>query len=357
MLTGNKGEWSEIYTLFKLLGEGKLFSGDANLKKIETLFYPIIKIIREEAGGSFEYELNGDLVIVSGGKDPLRIPIIKFSEQAANLFAIIKGATGVFSNKEMEEFMNSIHCRSLKAKSTSKTDIRIVIHDQLINKTTELGFSIKSQLGGDSTLLNAGKTTNFIYQISNFWQSYNQIERINAINTKSKIKDRIEEILKFGGEITYFTLENKIFKNNLILIDSWLPDILSELIKVYYTSKFNTISDLTDIVRERNPLNYDISFAHTFYEYKIKKFLTEIALGMMPSLVWSGVYDATGGYLIVKEDGEVLCYHIYNKNQFEDYLYHNTRLETASSTRHKFGIIEEEVGQIFFKLNLQIRFK
>ena len=100
MLTGNKGEWSEIYTLFKLLGEGKLFSGDANLKKIETLFYPIIKIIREEAGGSFEYELNGDLVIVSGGKDPLRIPIIKFSEQAANLFAIIKGSTVIKSLRE-----------------------------------------------------------------------------------------------------------------------------------------------------------------------------------------------------------------------------------------------------------------
>jgi DNA (cytosine-5)-methyltransferase 1 len=29
MLTGNKGEWSEVYTLLKLLGDKKLFSGDA----------------------------------------------------------------------------------------------------------------------------------------------------------------------------------------------------------------------------------------------------------------------------------------------------------------------------------------
>ena len=45
MITGNKGEWSEIYTLLKLLGDKKLFSGDKDLNKIESLFYPIIKIL------------------------------------------------------------------------------------------------------------------------------------------------------------------------------------------------------------------------------------------------------------------------------------------------------------------------
>ena len=31
MLTGNKGEWSEIYVLFKLLAEGKLYAADEHL--------------------------------------------------------------------------------------------------------------------------------------------------------------------------------------------------------------------------------------------------------------------------------------------------------------------------------------
>ena len=47
-LTGNKGEWSEIYTLLKLLGEGKVYAGDQNLNKIQDLFYPIIMILRQE---------------------------------------------------------------------------------------------------------------------------------------------------------------------------------------------------------------------------------------------------------------------------------------------------------------------
>ena len=57
MLTGNKGEWSEIYALFKLLGDTQLFAGDAHLKKVEAFFYPIIQIIRKESKGDITYKL------------------------------------------------------------------------------------------------------------------------------------------------------------------------------------------------------------------------------------------------------------------------------------------------------------
>jgi len=70
----------------------------------------------------------------------------------------------------------------------------------------------------------------------------------------------------------------------------------------------------------------ELNIAHPFYEYKIKRYLTDIALGVMPSEVWTGELDATGGSLIVRSDGEVLCYHIYNRNEFEDFLLNNTKL-------------------------------
>ncbi|MBY0537456.1 MAG: HpaII family restriction endonuclease [Chitinophagaceae bacterium] len=356
MITGNKGEWSEIYALFKLLGDKIIFAGDGDLKKIESLFYPIIKIIRNETDGNYEYEITSDLVVISGGKEKLRIPVKEFSQQAANLLNKIKGSSGAFSIPEIEAFMKSVNCATLKAKSNSKTDITIVIHDQRINQTAELGFSIKSQLGGDSTLLNAGKTTNFIYEINNFKGTVDDITRINSIETRSKIKDRIEEIKNLDGTLKFVYLEQEIFKNNLVLIDSLLPNILAEIIKQFYTSSLSKISDLTEKISTSNPLEYDTQFSHSFYEYKIKKFLTDVALGMMPSKVWSGLYQATGGYLIVKEDGEILCYHIYNRNQFEDYLFYHTKLETASSTKHNFGKVLTEGSNLYFKLNLQIRF-
>jgi type II restriction enzyme len=356
MISGNKGEWSEIYALFKLLGDKNLFAGDADLNKVEKLFYPIIKIIRSETGGNYEYEINGDIVVVSGGEEELRISAKIFLDQAVKLLSKIKGSTGSFNIPETEAFMKSVNCGTLKAKSTSKSDIRIVIHDQRINQTAELGFSIKSQLGGESTLLNAGKTTNFIYEIIDFKGSASEIKRINAIDSRSKIKDRIEEVKKLGGKLKFSSLEQDIFKNNLVLIDSLLPNILAEVIKQFFTSNLSTIGELTEEISSKNPLGYDTQFSHSFYEYKIKRFLSDVALGMMPSKVWGGLYDATGGYLVVKEDGEILCYHIYNRNQFEDYLFHNTKLETASSTRHDFGKIYSENENLYFKLNLQIRF-
>lgn len=357
MLTGNKGEWSEIYALLKLLGDKNLFAGDAALNKIESLFYPIIKIIRDESGGNFEYKIEGDIVLISGDCEELRMPVSTFTEEAAKLLIAIKGANGIFSLPETEEFMKSIYCTTIKAKSTSKTDIRIVIHDQRINQSAELGFSIKSQLGGDSTLLNAGKTTNFIFEIINLSISDSDIERINQIDSRSKIKDRITEIMDSGGRLKFKSLEQDIFKNNLILIDSMLPNILSEIVLLFYTSNLSSVKSLCNQISISNPLNFDTQHSHAFYEYKIKRFLTDVALGMMPSKVWAGQYDATGGYLIVKENGDVLCYHIYNRNQFENYLFDNTRLETASSSRHNFGSIYKVQPNFHnLKLNLQIRF-
>jgi hypothetical protein len=47
MLSGNKGEWAEVYTLVKLLADGKLYAADEELEKLEDVFYPVLKIIRD----------------------------------------------------------------------------------------------------------------------------------------------------------------------------------------------------------------------------------------------------------------------------------------------------------------------
>ena len=140
------------------------------------------------------------------------------------------------------------------------------------------------------------------------------------------------------------------------MIDSSLPKILAEIVFLFFTSGHSKTVELVNEISRLNPLDFNLETNHPFYSYKIKRFLTDIALGMMPSKVWTGELDATGGYLVVKEDGEILCYHIYNRNEFEDYLLNNTKLETASSTRHGFGTVYREDSKQFFRLNLQIRF-
>jgi type II restriction enzyme len=196
-------------------------------------------------------------------------------------------------------------------------------------------------------LLNAGKTTNFIFKISNLKLRESDIIKINSIDSRSKIMDRINYVLESKGHFHFVKTEKQIFSNNLILIDSKLPEILSHLVYDFYASKSSGVSDLVENTNSKNPLNFDTSNEHKFYEYKIKRFLTDIALGMMPSKVWTGRYDVTVGYLIVKENGDFLCYHIYNKNEFEDYLFNDTKLDTASSSRHNFGSIYKESVELY----------
>ena len=71
-LTGNRGEWSEIYTLLKLLGEGVMYAGDGNLNKISDLFYPIISVIRREQSElSYSPDKNRNIVFISSNGDKL----------------------------------------------------------------------------------------------------------------------------------------------------------------------------------------------------------------------------------------------------------------------------------------------
>ena len=108
-----------------------------------------------------------------------------------------------------------------------------------------------------------------------------------------------------------------------------------------------------DSIVSANPLNYNLSKGH---QYKLKKFLTESALDMLPSKPWDGTADATGGYIIVREDDELFCYHLFNRNEFENYLVKNTKFETASTSRHQFGSIYKENRKYYLNWNLQIRF-
>lgn len=182
-ISGNKGEWSEIYTLFKLLGEGKVHAGDADMNKLE-LYYPILNVIREE-NKEYEYKPNVDqhiVVIDEDGNEFARISMNKFLEESSKLLTEIKAANDpAFEIPATESFMTEIGCSKLKAPSKDKADIHIVIHDLRTNMTPLLGFSIKSQLGSASTLLNAGTTTNITYKVIGTELSDEDIEEVNSI--------------------------------------------------------------------------------------------------------------------------------------------------------------------------------
>lgn len=362
-IKGNVGEWSEIYTLLKLLGEGKVYAGDQNLEKIKDIVYPIIMIIRQEKEGIYDYMVkDADVVIAtSNGEELLRLPAEKFLTEAdALLNSINEKPAGVrsFPVPRAQAFMDRIYCSSLKASSSDKTDIHIILHDQRTKLNTNMGFSIKSQLGGDSTLLNASGATNFTYRIEGYDFSDEEIESINSIATRTKIIDRINAILRKGARFQFERVDNDIFARNLNMIDFGLGKTLAQLLLEQFNTGERMFNKLTKALADSNPLDFPKDDAEEMYAYKLKHLLTDAALGMMPSKKWSGKFDANGGYLVVKKDGEILCYHFYDKNRFEEFLFNNAYLERAKTHRHGYAALYKgEDGNVYFKLNLQIRLK
>lgn len=356
-ISGNKGEWSEAYALLKLLAEGKLFAADEELNRISDMFFPIIKIIREETIGKlYEYRPNisgAKVEIYHNGVQVLCLPSAVFADEADSLFAYINSCDskrGTFEVAETEAFIRKIYMNKLKAPSSDKSDINIQIRDVNTGYENIVGFSIKSELGSPSTLLNASKSTNFIFKVKGLDKTY--ISQINNIETRSKIKDRIKTIVQQGGNFIFSEMANDTFNENLIMIDSQMPVIVANMLIGYYSEAGTNVSKLTSYVSEVNPLLRD----STFYKYKVKEMLCAIALGMTPATKWDGTDEATGGYIVVKASGDVLAYHIYNRDYFKEYLFNNTKFESASSTRHDYGKLYLQDEEVFIKLNLQIRF-
>lgn len=363
MTTGNKGEWSEIYVFLKLLGEGKLYAADANLNRISELFFPIVKIIRLEIKKEREYFTNGEITIVdaTSKKIILKVSKVEFLEKANELFKELKISKGsAFTVPSIESFLKSIDITKVKNSGSKKTDLKIVVHDLHTGSKPILGFSIKSMIGKEATLFNGGKGTNFIYKFTNIEITEKEIKYLNSLtptDKESKITFRINALLSKGAKINFVGVQSDKLQHNLEMIDSKLPEILSDVLLYRYA--YGTKSSFTELLKillKKNPLKFNLSHSHPFYEYKLKNFLTDIALGMTPEKIWKGVYDATGGIIIVKEDGDVVCYHIYNRNEFQNYLLLNSKLNQTSTTRYEWGYLYSQEGFPYIKLNLCVRF-
>lgn len=265
--------------------------------------------------------------------------------------------TGAFSIEKSESFLRSIYTYRLSAPAINKSDITIKVIDRNTGYSPTVGFSIKSELGSSPTLLNAGRTTNFIYRIlkhsPNLVSETNSIYRTRNGREHIDVKGRILRIVNESDDLVFDRMENQIFNSNLVLIDSYMDDILAETLLYYYRDGITYCRDMVEKLEKENPMKYDNVHA---YSYKYKKFLTAIALGMKPASPWDGIDESTGGYIIVTREGNVVAYHIHNRNHFEDYLLNNTKYDTASTARHNFGTAYEENGHAYIKLNLQVRF-
>lgn len=364
-LTGNRGEWSELYAFIKLLKEGRIYAADENVNRINDIYLPIIKIFREENEGEvYDYLTGKTIKIYKDGVFIKELPLSELETQAEFLFSkIFIGGSGgrscgAFAIDEIKPFMEKMHLKKICTPSIKKTDMRMQIHDINTGYKPEVGFSIKSDVGSPPTLLNPGKNTRIKYKVTGL--STDEMEFINSIDksvTRNYMVLRISELFRLAENVEFLGIKDSTFNNNLIMIDSLLPQIYGEMVLDHYRNIQLSIYDCEDLVQRLckfNPMEYERS---DIYRYKFKKLISASALGMTPGKVWDGLDEATGGYIIIKRDGDVLCYHLYNRNYFEEYLLNNTKFDRPSASRYDYGHLYKENGELFIDLNIQIRFK
>ena len=351
---GNIGEWSELYTLGYLLMNGGAYGADEKQSRMENLFYKALEIYL--AGRDPEEELQykigeNQIKVYARGSEILTLEKSQLVSKVANFFRDLSNGENIrtFPLASGYELMQMLGKNSISASSTQHaSDMEIIFEDRDSKlPSPRVGFSIKSQLGGASTLLNASGATNFIFRLSpgdsSQRGSYPAFE-------PGAVKTNVKSLLEADWKLEFQSVSSPNFQHNLELVDSRMPEYVAEVLLAAYAGKKSKFSEVVEEVFPQSDKRSEQKI------FKIKQFLGAVAMGMRPSDSWDGDVTKFKGLIVVKTDGEIVFYYLYNQPSFQDFLFENVKFEVPSTSRHKFGDIYTEGGADFLKLNLQIRF-
>ena len=371
-MTLNKGEWAEFYVMLKLLGEGKLYTADKMLKKKLDSYLDILKVIRQEYETQvLEYivdEKGAAVTIKPQGVDEVFevVPMRQFSENALTLFNSIKYAKGssVAAPDSVCEFAQFIYVSKPKAPAVKalkklfggKNDIIIEVRDGQTAIVSVMGFSIKSKFGQNATLFNAGSSSQFLFKLSNC--NDQTMAEFNAIKDGNgrgwSLCKKYLSSHNIGME--FDRTQYPTYGNNLFLVRESMAKILAWCVydRLVVSSTGYGVMETVERMAEVNPLG--VSSPAIYYEKALKDFLMAGFTGMTAGNEWDGKEQVNGGYIVVMDDGDVICYHSSDRETFRDYLYRNTYFEYVSADKYLWSRIIKIGGEYFLPLNISVRF-
>lgn len=339
----SKKEWSEVYAFFKLLAEGEV-SGK-----------PIAMIQREEHNGTRRYIIEKENIHLEGETIDKFIPRKDFEKVSVQILAAIKATSEdiVDSPQEVEDFLDLVEIYNLEAQTNDRTDLSIAFWHV---DAPLAGFNIRSRLSKMNPLLDGGRSANLKFELSGAKFANPTVNKVNALETPNEVADRMMLIERLGGILKYSDVADRVFRSNLLMIDLHFPRLLAEMVRIMQLDGISRINELTEEIKKINPLKIkdELIQKHCFYEFKVKQFLSALALGMRPAKIYNGTDSAVEGIILVNGKGDLDCYHKSDKTAFEEFLFNNTRLEKGSTEKDKYGFLERENGIWYFKLNVKI---
>lgn len=377
-LSYNNGEWAEVYIFFKVIADRKLYTADADFNPIKDVYLDVLSVIREEVKGEVYKYKTGDTVTIFLNKEPVGyVPVSEFIKYKDILWKLLEENTDTtFTSEEVESFLNSIYIFNPKSPAhiVSKfcggtVDIVIETQDRSgVNRI--LGFSCKSDLRASSTLLNAsGDNTNFVFEITGpmddekmnkFNSIFKQVKRKGETCYDVATTDRMQYLHEIGCDINFVDTAKSISKINLIKCGGMeMPGIVAGMLKKFYFENLGgttSVQDCIEYLAENDVVGYGFDDLKETYHGKIAYLLLCTFTGMRLGSPWNGRQAVNGGYIVVKNNGDVVAFHSTIADEFKDFLVAKMIMEGPSHSRHKDMVIYKEGDRYFLKLALQLRF-
>lgn len=370
----NKGEWSEFYVFLKLLGEGALFTADNKLNKNPNCYLDILNIVRQEFKDiimNYNVNKNTCLITIKANDKTLKdVPMVDFLDAANKLLdgLNMKGSS-IPAPTKVCDFAKFIYVSKPKAPSVKalekdfggKNDIYIEAKDSQTAVVTQMGFSIKSQYSHPATLFNASTSSQLLYKVSNCddtkMNEFNNISDCVSGKVNRGWGLCVDYLNTHNMDLTFTNACNTKFDNNMYIIRNDMNEILSEYVKDRLITGYkdnHNVMEMTDKLVSNNPLN--INLPDILYKKTIKDFLMASFTGMTASSSWNGTEQVSGGYIVVLDNGDVICYHSVDREGFRDYLYRNTHFEYVSANKYKWSYMYKDGNDYYLPLNFSIRF-
>ena len=369
----NRGEWGETYAALRLLGYKKLFMANENGDPNPNEWMDVLKIVRQETNDRIvTYHCNDadDNIEIEINNAPVAsVQATRFRYMADLLRADITNATGRSFNvsDEVVNFLQEAEIRHMKAKSVEKSDIFLDTRDPRSSIVREnIGFSIKCEFGENPTLFNTAKASDAKYKISGMSEELmNEINSMVDIKGHAAVSDRCRAIRENGCDLDYVGYEMAVrakceaFKENLDLINPNLPIVIQRILWNHFMEKQTDIDIIAVMQRiiDENPCG--ITLPETKYPYMMKMFLYSAYCGMTASTIWDGKSTVKGGYITIKDTGEVVANYALESEAFKNFLYTHCYLDFPSTDQGHgaYGEVYKDNGDYYFKLNFQIRIK
>jgi hypothetical protein len=286
-------------------------------------------------------------------------------------------STKALQSEYSQRILDLLGLETLRAKSGSKSDIYLTIDSS--GSVVTQGFSVKSQMGSRSCLVNHSGSTVFRYEIFNaktedalkveeLGQYYGPLF-LNEVSVKKHSRHGPAAIVPAlfsmdGVDIKFDTVLSGTFRDSLEMIDGRFPAALAMVI----LQRFKTgRSRLADLVYDDELHAYLVSAgvsannAKRYLEEKVKDLLRKFALGMQAGTPWNDSAEVKGGWVLVIKDGQVVGYRFDSTDEFRDYLLANTMIDTPSTSRvpqggERIGHVYESDGRLFILLSLIVKF-